>query len=218
MRPRKIRVRRYSDSNRPHLKFVVGYREAKKRKRTFFETKDAANSFAAFKNKERQRNGIEHSEFPTALRVMAQECAENLKRFGKTLEDATKHFVAYLEASEKSCTAEQLVRELLKAKEADGVSEWHLRDIRSRLTVFKEKFNGQMVATITSKEIDDWLRSLPVVPLTRNHYRGLVVLAFNFATRSGYAVTNPALGSAKAKVVSEAPGILTVSETARLLE
>jgi integrase len=218
MRRRKIRVRNYHDDQRPHLKFVVNYREAGKRKRKFFETKDAASSFATFKNDERQRNGIEHSEFPTAIRVMAQDAVERLKPFGKTITDAVQHYVAHLKASERSCTAEQLVRELLKAKESDGVSESHLRDIRCRLNVFAEKFDGQMVATITSKEIDNWLRSLPFSRMTRNHYRGLIVLAFNFAVRSGYAVTNPAVGAAKAKVVSEAPGILSVSETARLLE
>jgi integrase len=84
--------------------------------------------------------------------------------------------------------------------------------------LFAEKFDGQMVATISSKEIDNWLRSLPVAPLTRNHYRQLVVLAFNFAVRCGYAVTNPAIGAGKAKVISQTPGILRVSETARLLE
>jgi integrase len=84
--------------------------------------------------------------------------------------------------------------------------------------VFAEKFNGRMVATITSREIDDWLRSLPFRPLTRNHYRAKVVLAFNFAMRNGYSASNPALGAAKAKVIGDAPGILTVSETARLLE
>jgi integrase len=45
-----------------------------------------------------------------------------------------------------------------------------------------------------------------------------VVLAFNFAARNGYASSNPALGVAKAKVIGDAPGILTVTETARLLE
>src|SRR5262245_60861799 len=217
-RPRKIKVRSYSDSNRPHLKFVVGYREAGKRKRTFFETKEQAESFAAFKNAELKRNGVEHAEFPTALRVMAQNAVEQLKPFKKTLADAVKHYVAYLKASERSCTAEQLVRELLKAKEGDGAGERHLRDIRYRLNAFAKKFDGQPVATITSKEIDNWLRSLRVAPLTRNHYRALVVLAFNFAVRCGYAVSNPATGAAKAKVVGETPGILTVSETARLLE
>jgi integrase len=218
MAQRKIKIRKYSDRNRPHLKFVINYREAGKRKRTFFETKDQAASLAAFKNAERQRNGIVHAEFPERLRNMAQDAMEALKPFGKTITDAVQHYIAYLKASERSCTATQLVGELLKAKKADGVSERHLRDIRSRLSVFAEKFDGRMVATITSKEIDEWLRSLPVAPVTRNHYRGLAGLAFNFAVRNGYAVSNPAEDAAQAKVVGEAPGILTVTETARLLE
>ena len=218
MAQRKIKVRKYSDSNRPHLKFVVNYREAGKRKRTFFETKEQAASVAAFKNAELKHNGIEHSEFPTSIRVMAQNAVEQLKPFGKTIADAVQHYVAYLKANERSCTAVQLVKELLAAKKADGVSERHLRDIRYRLGAFAEKFDGRMVATITSKEIDDWLRSLPVASVTRNHYRGLAVLAFNFAARNGYAVSNPAEDAAKARVVGEAPGILTPTEAARLLE
>src|SRR5215472_9854209 len=120
MRRRKIRVRRYSDNNRPHLKFVVNYREAGKRKRTFFETKDQADSFAAFKNAELKRNGAEHAEFPTALRLMAQNAIEQLTPFGKTIADAVHHYIEYLKASEKSCTAVQLVKELVAAKEKDG--------------------------------------------------------------------------------------------------
>src|SRR5206468_11061360 len=218
MRKRKIRVRRYTDSNRLHLKFVVNYREAGKRKRSFFETEAQAKSFAAFKNAELAKNGIEHAEFPTSIRVMAQNVVEQLKPFNRTIADAVRHYVAYLKANERSCTATQLVGELRKAKEADGVSERHLRDIRSRLSVFAEKFDGQMVATITSKDIDNWLRSLDASPVTRNHYRQLVVLAFNFAVRSGYATANTAVGAAKAKVVGEPPGILSVSEAAPLLE
>jgi integrase len=214
----KIKVRKYSDSNRPHLKFVVNYREAGKRKRTFFETQDAAASFVAFKNDELKRNGIEHAEFPTSIRVMPQSAVEQLRPFGKTIDDAVAHYVAFLKANEKSCTATQLVEELLKAKEADGIGERHLRDIRIRLGKFADHFNGRMIAAITQKEIDDWLRSLPFSPLTRNHYRRLAVLAFNFAMRHGYSISNPAVGAAKAKVIGEAPGILAVTETARLLE
>jgi len=58
----------------------------------------------------------------------------------------------------------------------------NLRDIRYRLNAFAERFNGQTVATITSKEIDDWLRSLPFSPFARNRYRGLTVLAFTRVT------------------------------------
>jgi integrase len=85
-------------------------------------------------------------------------------------------------------------------------------------TFFAEKFNGQMVATITSAEIDDWLRSLKVSPVTRNHYRRLIVLAFNFAVQRGYAAGNPAEKTAKAKEPKAEIGILTVTQASVLLE
>jgi integrase len=218
MRPRKIKVRHYTDSNRPHLKFVVNYREAGKRKRTFFETKEAANSFVVFKNAELKRNGIEHAEFPTAIRVMAQNAVELLKPFGKTIMDAAQYYAAHLKASAKSCSALQLVKELVAAKEHDGASARHVSDLRSRLNIFAAQFNGKPVAAITSTEIDDWLRSLNASAATRNHYRRLIVLAFNFAVRRGYATDNPAKQTDKAKERAGDIGILTVDQAARLLE
>jgi integrase len=218
MRQHKIKVRKYSDRNRPHIKFVVNYREAGKRKRKFFETEAAAKSEAAFRNAEIAKNGTEHAEFPTSLRVMAQNAVEQLKPFGKTITDAVDQYIAHLKASEKSCSAEQLVNELVATKEKDGASVRHISDLRSRLKIFAKKFDGQMVATITTKQIDDWLRSLPVSPVTRNHYRRLIVLAFNFAVDSGYATSNPAEKTAKAKEGGGEIGILTITQAARLLE
>ena len=184
----------------------------------FFETREAAKAFVAFKNKEREQNGIEAAEFPTAIRVMADNAMRKLTPFGKTIDDAVDHYVKHLKASEKSCTAEQLVKELLKAKKADGASWRTLDTLKCRLNGFAEEFDGMLVATITSKEIDEWLRSLPFSPVTRNHYRANVLSAFNFAIRSQYATENPVEGSVKAKVVGGTPGILTVEQAARLLE
>ena len=214
---RKVKVRPYRDKARPHLKYVVGFRQAGKRARKYFETKDAADAFAAFKNVERKTHGVEHAEFPTALRIMARECADALKPYGRTIRDATGHYLAHLEASERSCNAEQLVEELLKAKTADGIGERHLHDLESRLAVFVAQFDGEMVAEITSADIDAWLRSLEVGPRTRNHYRAATLEAFNFAVRGGYASSNPVEGAAKAKVVSGRPGILTVEQASALL-
>jgi integrase len=217
-RRRKITARPCHDTNRPHLKFVVNYREAGKRKRTYFETRDAAQSFAAFKEKEREQDGIKHAEFPTALRIMAQNAVQVLQPFGKTIDDAVRHYASHLQASARSCSAEQLVSEFVAAKKTDGIGPRHLYDLESRLSVFADEFNGKMVATITRAEIDAWLRSLAVGPRTRNHYRAVTLQAFNFALRNGYAVENPVLGAAKAKVTGQVPGILTVTEAAHLLE
>jgi integrase len=217
MRHRKIKVHEYSDSNRPHLKFVVSYREAGKRKRTFFETKERAKDFARLKNEELKRNGIEHSDFPTALRVMAQECWRVLGDYGKTIKDATDFYMVHLKASEKSCTAVQLVTKILAAKKADGLSFRHLDDLRSRLNVFAKQFDGKPVATIAATEIDDWLRSLPVSPVTRNNYRKATKVAFNFAIKRGYALTNPVLATEKAREPKHKPGILSIEQAGALL-
>ena len=218
MRRRKIRVRKYRDGKRPHLKFVVNYREARNRKRAFFETKAEADTFAGNRNIELKNSGREGAEFPTALRVMAQECKDALSNYGKTIKEATDFFIAHLKASEKSCTAVELVKELVAAKKADGASVRHVDDLDSRLNIFADNFDGKPVATITSTEIDDWLRSLPVSAVTRNHYRRLIVLAFNFAVKRGYATDNPAAKTDKAKERAGDIGILSVAESARLLE
>jgi integrase len=215
-RRRKIKVREYNDENRPNLKFVVAYREAGKRKRAFFEKEKEAESFADHKNAERDAKGIEHAEFPTALRVMAQNAVEALQPFGRTIADAVRHYVAHLKASERSCTAEELVKELVAAKERDGLSIRHVSDLRCRLKIFAKKFDVP-VATITSAEIDDWLRSLPVSAVTRNGYRRLVILAFNFAVKRGYAASNPAASTEEAKETKTKPGILTVEQATALL-
>jgi integrase len=218
MRQRKINVRRYSDSNRPHFKFVVNYREAGKRKRKFFEAKEPATAFATFKNAELRKFGVEGAELSSRLRGEAAECVERLTAYGKTLTDATDFLVAHLKASQRSITAATLVEQIIAGKKADGMSERYIQDLRSRLPRFANKFDGQMVATITSAEIDNWLRSLEVGPTTRNNFRRTLVMMFNHAVARGYATSNPAAKTAKAKVVDSPPGILTVQQTARLLE
>jgi integrase len=198
-------------------KWIVEGRENGKRSRKFFKTKAEAKTYAGQKNNELLNRGIEHAQFPTALRIMAQECADALRASGKTIKDATDFFLAHLKASENSCTAAQLVRELVAAKAKDGASVRHVGDLRVRLTKFAEKFDSKMVATITSKEIDDWLRSLDVAPVTRNNFRRLLVLMFNFAVGRGYIGHNPAEKTAKAREPKTKAGILSVEQASALL-
>jgi hypothetical protein len=211
---RKIRVRRYANTKRSNLHFVVNYREPAKRKRRYFETKGAADAFASFKNSELRQNGIEHAEFPSALRVMAQSGAERLAAFGRTISDAIEFYIAHLKASERSVTVAEFVPQLLAAKEKDGMSRRYIRDMRQKLSRFAGAFPEQLVSSLSAKDIDAWLRSLPVGAVTRNNFRRVLVTFFSDAGALGYAVTNPAAKTAKAKVP---PGILTVGQAASLL-
>ena len=218
LRTRKIKVRKYSDSNRPHLKFVVNGRENGKRTRRFFETKKEADSYAQEKRIELENKGREGAEFPSWLRVMAEECDALLAEHKCTIKDATEHLLAHIAATKKSCTASELVEKLRAAKKTDGASVRYLQDLKSRLNRFADDFDGQLVATITTARLDEWLRGLNVSPVTRNNFRRLLIVAFNYAVQQGYATQNPAENTSKAKEKTGAPGILTVNETARLLE
>ncbi len=211
---KKHTVRKYKH---PRLKFVLNYREGGKRKRQFFETKKEADAEAALKDAQLKKSGTEGASIPSRLREMAKECAERLSAHGKTIADATDFFVSHLKATEKSCNASELVTELLTAKQADGVSGRYLSDLKNRLTRFSDDFNGKVVATITSAQIDDWLRGLAVAPVTRNNFRRVLIVAFNFAKGRGYSLGNPADITAKAKVVDAPVGILSAKETTRLL-
>src|SRR5436190_8763445 len=166
MRKRKFRVRPYRDRNRPHLRFVVNYREDGKRKRSFFETKVEATTFAQEQEIKLTNKGREGAEFPTSLRVMAQECAGKLAALGATLADATKHYIAHRQAVERSCKVAALVDEVIAAKKkACGkaqrpASHDYIVDLKVRLGRFAREFGERMVATITRLEIDDWLSAL----------------------------------------------------------
>src|SRR5260370_17268829 len=97
----KFTVRAY---RHPRLKFVVNHRETGKRKRSFFETREQANAFAAFKNAELRKYGIEGSGFSSRLREEAAQCVNRLSPYGNTLTDATDFLFAHLNATEPNTT------------------------------------------------------------------------------------------------------------------
>jgi len=71
-----FRSRDSSDPAHPRLKFIVTFREFGKRKRRFFATRREAETFTQHRNIEFQNQGWEHGEFPSALRIIAAECAD----------------------------------------------------------------------------------------------------------------------------------------------
>jgi integrase len=201
---RVYRVRPYRSKKRKHLKFVVNYRQNGKRARSFFETEKAAKSFAQLKNNE--------------LLIGETEGAKQLAAYGKTIADAIAFYLPHLQASKRTCTFRKLVDELLPAKAADGASAPYLTDLRCRLSQFSDTFGDRLISEIQTAEIDEWLRGLNVSPVTRNNSRRVLRTAFSFAVTRKYCVDNPVVKTAKAKEIERTAGILTVAETARLLE
>jgi Site-specific recombinase XerD len=204
---------------------VTWPRIGKGRHRQFFKDQAEAKTFLQAKLVEQKNYGIAGTSFSERQRAEYLECAEALQPFNATIRDAVKFYLPHLRATNRTCTAAELVDELLKAKRADGASTRYLNDLRSRLGIFADVFDGRPVASITSPMIDGWLRSLSdketgnrLSPTTRNHFRRLLGVAFSFARQHGYCVDNPATATSRAKEVETAVGILSPEQTARLLE
>ena len=155
---------------------------------------------------------------PEQLRVEAVKCAEKLKPLGRTLTDATEHFLAHLAAIQRSCTVGALIAEFRSSKEQDGASERYQKDMKNRLQRFEDDLGPKMVAEIRSSSIDDWLRRRKVGAQTRNNFRTILRTLFEFGVMRGYLLENPVAKTAKAKVVQGSPEIFTPEEMQRLLE
>lgn len=225
MRKTAIKLSKVKVGNGLRLWCVTWPKVGKGRNRQFFKDKTEAETVLHEKLVEQENQGRSGLSFNERQRVEYLECAEKLQPFGVSIRDAVNFYLPHLQAVNRTCTAAELVDELLKIKEADGASERYLSDLRSRLTQFSDTFDGKPIAEITSPQIDEWLRSLSdkdtgkrLSPVTRNNFRRVLIVAFNFAKENGYCVGNPAGRSAKAKVIETAVGILTVDQAARLLE
>jgi integrase len=224
MRKTATKLSKVKINGRP-LYCVTWPKIGKGRNRQFFKSKTEAETVLEQKLIEQENFGTAGLSFNERQRTEYLECAELLQPFNATIRDAVNFYLPHLHASNRTCTVAELVDELLKVKEADGASERYLSDLRSRLGQFAASFDDKPVAEITATEVDHWLRSLsdsetgkPLAATTRNNFRRVLIVAFNFAKDRGYCVGNAAEKSAKAKVIESAVGILTVDQTARLLE
>jgi integrase len=217
MRTPTLRVVRYGSSGTS--KFVVeGLRVGGKRTRKFFRTQRAATVWLRKTQARLKKEGEVAIHMPERLRIDALACAAKLKPYGKTITDATDHYLAHLEMVSRSCTVQALIVEFMAAKTQDGASERYLKDLRNRLAIFEIDFGAANAGEALPNQIDDWLRSLKGAAQTRNNFRTILRTLFEYAVSRGYAKDNVVAKLAKAKVVRGAPEIFTPAQMQSVLE
>src|SRR5262249_24824445 len=114
------RIKKYKH---PRLKYVVRSKVSGKWERKFFESKAEAQTYVQQKEIELLNQGREAVQFPSWLRIAAQQGQEQLQPYGKTISEAVDFYVEYLEASQKSAKVSAAFLELIKNREASGVSK-----------------------------------------------------------------------------------------------
>lgn len=162
--------------------WLVEFRNAnRKRKGRFFATRDEAETYATARRIEFQKLGLKALDLSDTARHHAQQALELLSPYGKSILEASQFYVAHLEQTAKSCTIEELVENFLMDKQADQVSERHLKDLEDRLKRFARAFQGKLVNLIETEEISDWIRGLGLAPQTQRNYRRVLLNLFNYA-------------------------------------
>ena len=78
-----------------------------------------------------------------------------------------------------------VIEEMLKAKQGDGLSDGYLRHLRYDLEKFAGAFRGN-IGTVSGTDIDTWLRGLKVGARTRNNLRNAVQTLFGYAKKRKY--------------------------------
>src|SRR5260370_19074855 len=74
----------------------------------------------------------------------------------------------------------EIIHELLQTKKDDGLSMRYIQTLRSHLLRFAASFNKE-ITSITTSEIEKWLRGQEFGPRARNNMRGSVLTLFLFA-------------------------------------
>jgi len=218
MRISKPRIVENKGFKTPGSKWVIeGLRDQTGlRIRRFFPSRDDAGEWLRNRRTELTGQGRAAMDLTDAQRVDAVRALAILAPHGANLTAAARAFHDRALLLNRTVLFSVLSKEMLAAKKADGGSLRYLGDLRTRLAAFGKVFDARPVASIETRELDDFLRGLPLSATSRINYRKVLLTAFQFAIARGYATENPVAKTARVRAVSST-GILTPQELAALL-
>jgi integrase len=229
--PMSQKKRRYIRENWPKVKKVLIRNQPRfqvdgrpHRERAFFRNESDALVQADVWARERENQGIEALEFPTTLRVQATEAAKLLEPFGKTLMDATRHYVAFLneQAAKKSALSVQACLDSWIASKRTEAGQKVLatrtiQELENRAQLFSAAFGQETITQVDGAAVETFLNSLQVGQRTRLNIRTKLGQFFNFCRRRKWIGSNPT-ESIKVRVPSKDVTILSPEEAKRLLD
>lgn len=217
MRHPRLRIVEYRHS--PTAKYVIeGVRVNGKRKRLFFRTAAKAEKELTRLKIKQRKEGQNALSVSDSLRIMAMECADDLKPFGRTIRDATDFYLKYLREAQHSVMAAALVDEYLAAQRRLKRSAVHIQDLSQRLGRFKEDFGSWSVRAIATAEIEKWLHALTLSPQSINNFRARLNALFSYAEKRGLIDKNPVSAIDKIKLVDKPPEIFTPEQLQKLFQ
>jgi len=214
-RDNSVSLAPYSEAGRPDLKWAVRWPSPEAGGRRLvrrFAKKIEAKQFAEQKQIDLLNKGSERAAIHADAVDEVKWAIEALAPYGVSIREAVASFIARHEELKASVPVPRAVKEFLDSKERAGMSDRYKADMKLRLERFEKTFGKRIVADITAKELGRWLETLGVGPVSRNNYRRNLGVFFGWCERIGYASTNPARLTDRAKKRPEPVAVFTPGE------
>ncbi len=196
-------------------------------KRDFTTLADARNWIFGDAQKEKATPGtvieLKQSSGASAFSLSPSQISEAAACFRRleglaSLNTAVSYFLKHANPAGGKRTLAEVAKEFLKSREVMGVRSRTLTQYESYLRTISERFGPQPIHEVRRGEIEDWLSESEWSKRTRNNYVSTLSTLFLFARDRDYCTENPAEKVPRAILDDTPPGILTLKETAALLE
>lgn len=213
----KVTVKPFSSIHHPEVTHVVYWpslEPGKPRNARRFKSKRAADAFAQDKQVEITNRGREAAAIHDSVAMEAAWALRELKPYGVTLREAVSEYIARRRACEKSSRVDDAIGEFLDMKKAAGKSARYLGDLRYKLNRFACDHGQTLMAELAPASLDAWLEGLEVAAVSRNGFRRVLSVFFEWGGRRGYCnrEENPARAAEMAKETLNRVPIFTPAE------
>jgi integrase len=156
----------------------------------------------------------------TPLEIAVMQFVETTKLLdGASMLEAAKFYLRHHPRHLPTRAVSEVVEEMVAAKQTEGLSECHVRDLRSRLRQFAAAFPSP-IAMVLGPEMQAHIAGLKVSGRSKNNVRKMLKNLFHFAQSRGYLPKGmtEADDLARAKETPQPIAIYKPAEMAKLLQ
>jgi len=219
----KVTLKPFNSTHHPEFSWVVYWPSLDPgcpRNSRRFKTKKAAESFVLDKETEIVNRGREAAALHDSVAKDAAWAVKALKPYNATLRDVVADYIQRRQSAEKSSLIDEAIDEFIDMKKAAGKSVRYIGDLRYKLHKFADDHGGLLLSEITPMTLDQWLEGLGVAPVTRNGFRRVLAVFFEWGGKRGYCdrEQNPARATEIATETPKRVPIFTAGELRVILD
>jgi integrase len=194
------------------------------RSRRYFDTEREAKRFLEDCLDTKVVEGHEAFAISPALRVEAKKCQDMLDEVAAkagrplSLTQAVSFFLRNAVPQGGVKLFENARDAFVASRRTKNLRPRYLVNLESQFRQLEAEFGGKRVNVITAKSIEEWLAGRDWSPKTKNNYVVTLRSFFDYCVRQKWCAENPAMSLEKSASDDSVTGILTVTESERILD